>query len=58
MASADGIAPFSLREDEMAVLSEFTQLAPSQGYVVELLDAQAVQNRSAAVRPDALRGGL
>ena len=45
-------------EDEMAVLSEFTQLAPSQGYDVELLDAQAVQHRSAAVRPDALRGGL
>ena len=45
-------------EDEMAVLSEFTQLAPSLGYEVELLDAQAVQHRSAAVRPDALRGGL
>ena len=42
----------------MAVLSEFTQLAPSLGYEVELLDAQAVQHRSAAVRPDALRGGL
>ena len=45
-------------EDEMAVLSEFAQRAPALGYDVELLSSQDVQNRSNAVRPDGLRGGI
>ncbi len=45
-------------DDELAVLAEFAQLAPTLGYEVELLDAQGVVARSSAVRTDGLRGGI
>ncbi len=55
---ATGSLHLAYAADEMDVLAEFAQLAPSLGYDVELLDAQGILARSTAVRPDGLRGGL
>ncbi len=44
--------------DEQAVLEEFYQTAVGSGYQVEWLSPQEVMQRSPAVRPEGLRGGL
>ena len=46
------------RDDEAAVAREFSELAPALGYDCRWLDRAAVLERSQAVRPDGLLGGL
>jgi FAD dependent oxidoreductase TIGR03364 len=46
------------RDDEAEVLREFAEIAPRAGYDCEWLDASGVVERSAAVRPGGLQGGL
>lgn len=45
-------------EQERAVIEEFCQLAPPQGYACQLLSPAQVLARAPAVNPDGLRGGL
>jgi FAD dependent oxidoreductase TIGR03364 len=53
-----GSLHLAYHEDEQDVLREFAELAPRAGYECEWLPASAVPDRSAAVRPQGLRGGL
>src|SRR5262249_7885166 len=46
------------REDEADVAREFTDLAPGLGFECEWLDSEAVQSRTAAARPEGLRGAI
>jgi len=46
------------RDDEAAVAREFSDLAPSLGYDCQWLNPPGVLERSNAVRPDRLLGGL
>lgn len=46
------------RDDEMAVLEEFAERAPSLGYDVTLLTAEQVRAGTPAANPSGLRGGL
>src|SRR5579872_539900 len=46
------------RDDEAAVAREFSELAPSLGYHCQWLNASGVLERSQAVRPEGLLGGL
>src|SRR5215467_494364 len=46
------------RQDEAAVVKEFAELAPGLGYSCGWLDAEDILERSPAVRPDGLLGGL
>lgn len=55
---ATGSLHLAYADDELAVLAEFAQLAPTLGYEVELLDAQGVLARSGAVRAEGLKGGI
>lgn len=45
-------------DDEAEVLREFAETAPPLGYECEWLEAFAVSERSPAVRPNGLKGGL
>ena len=45
-------------DDESEVLREFAEIAPRAGYECEWLDAPAVMERSQAVLPNGLKGGL
>jgi FAD dependent oxidoreductase TIGR03364 len=45
-------------DDEADVLREFAGIAPRVGYACEWLNAAAVIERSAAVQPNGLKGGL
>ena len=45
-------------DDESEVLREFAEIAPRAGYECEWLDASAVLERSQAVLPNGLKGGL
>src|SRR5215467_2681870 len=46
------------QHDEAAVVREFTEIAPGLGYQCAWLDAADILERSSAVRPDGLLGGL
>src|SRR5262249_25526517 len=46
------------RSDEAAVVREFAEIAPGLGYQCAWLDAADILERSPAVRPDRLLGGL
>lgn len=46
------------REDEAAVAQEFAELAPGLGYRCVWLEAAGILERSRAVRPEGLLGGL
>ena len=46
------------RHDEAAVVREFAEIAPGLGYQCAWLDAADILERSPAVRPDGLLGGL
>ena len=46
------------RDDEVAVLREFVELAPGLGYECRWLGAAGILERSRAVRPKGLLGGL
>src|SRR6516164_5838168 len=46
------------RDDEVAVLREFVELAPGLDYQCRWLDAAGILERSRAVRPEGLLGGL
>jgi len=56
--SAAGSLHVVYREDEADVVREFAELAPGLGYRCRLLRAANVLERSRAVRPDGLLGGL
>jgi FAD dependent oxidoreductase TIGR03364 len=45
-------------DDEVEVLKEFADIAPCSGYECEWLDAAGVLERSIAVQPQGLKGGL
>jgi FAD dependent oxidoreductase TIGR03364 len=45
-------------EDEAEVLREFAEIAPRAGYDCDWLDAAGVMERTAAVQPHGLKGGL
>jgi FAD dependent oxidoreductase TIGR03364 len=45
-------------DDEVEVLKEFADIAPRSGYECEWLDAAGVLERSIAVQPQGLKGGL
>ena len=53
-----GSLHLAYREDEADVLREFADVAPSSGYACHWLEASEVLERSAAVQPNGLRGGL
>jgi D-hydroxyproline dehydrogenase subunit beta len=53
-----GSLHLAYRQDELDVLQEFADLAPSIGYRCELLPPSKVVERSRAARPQGLRGGL
>jgi len=53
-----GSLHLAYHDDEAEVLREFAEIAPDAGYACEWLAASAVMERSAAVRPMGLRGGL
>ncbi len=53
-----GSIHLALHEDELAVLSEFAELAPSLGYQVELLSSAEVRQRSPAANGRHVLGGL
>jgi FAD dependent oxidoreductase TIGR03364 len=46
------------QDDEADVLREFAEIAPSAGYACEWLDAEKVLQRSNAVHPLGLKGGV
>jgi FAD dependent oxidoreductase TIGR03364 len=46
------------RDDEAAVVREFAELGPGLGYQCRWLDAASILERSKAVRPEGLLGGL
>ncbi len=46
------------QEDEAEVLREFAEIAPPAGYTCEWLEPAEVLDRSPAVRPEGLKGGL
>jgi FAD dependent oxidoreductase TIGR03364 len=46
------------RDDEAAVVQEFVELAPRLGYKCQWLNAAGILERSGAVRPEGLLGGL
>ena len=53
-----GSLHLAYRQDELDVLQEFTDLAPSIGYQCALLTPDKVLGRSSAVHPHGLLGGL
>ncbi len=53
-----GSLHLAYREDEMQVLREFAAAAPNSGYQCALLTAEQVLERSGAVQPEGLCGGL
>jgi D-hydroxyproline dehydrogenase subunit beta len=53
-----GSLHLAYREEELAVLREFTELAPGLGYSCSLLSPAGVLEKSDAVRADGLLGGL
>jgi len=55
---ATGSLHVAHQDDEAEVLREFAEIAPRAGYACEWLDASGVIERSAAVRPPGLQGGL
>jgi FAD dependent oxidoreductase TIGR03364 len=54
----DGSMHVVYREDEAAVACEFAALGPALGYQCAWLNAEQVLERSMAVRPEGLLGGL
>lgn len=46
------------REDEFAVMEEFSARGPAQGYDIEMLDAHTVHKKCPALHMDGLCGGL
>lgn len=53
-----GSLHLAYQEDELQVLREFATRASDEGFSCELLDPNAVVDRSPVVRPDGLKGGL
>jgi FAD dependent oxidoreductase TIGR03364 len=53
-----GSIHLAYRDDELAVLEEFSRLSPSIGYECEMLTPGGVFKRSPAARGDSLLGGL
>jgi FAD dependent oxidoreductase TIGR03364 len=53
-----GSLHLAYQQDELAVLEEFTQSAPANGYACELLTPQQVARRSNAMKTDGLLGGM
>jgi FAD dependent oxidoreductase TIGR03364 len=53
-----GSLHLAYHDDELQVLREFVEAAPTRGYTVELLSPAAVQRLAPAVRPAGLRGGM
>lgn len=53
-----GSLHLAYQDDERAVAAEFAEIAPRQGYQCEWLNKEQVLERSAAVCPTDLRGGL
>ena len=54
----NGSLHLAYHADEEAVLREFLESSGNQGYQVEWLSPEAIAQRSPAVRPEGLRGGL
>jgi FAD dependent oxidoreductase TIGR03364 len=55
---ATGSLHVAYHDDEVEVLREFADIAPRAGYECEWLDAAGVLERSIAVQPRGLKGGL
>ena len=55
---ATGSLHVAYHSDEADVLREFAQIGPGAGYDCEWLDASGVMERSAAVQPKRLKGGV
>lgn len=55
---ATGSLHVAYRDDEAEVLREFAEIGPAAGYDCQWLSPRQVLERSAAVRPDGLKGGL
>jgi FAD dependent oxidoreductase TIGR03364 len=53
-----GSIHLAIREDELAVLSEFAERGPQLGYECELAGSERIRKMSPAVRADSLLGGL
>jgi D-hydroxyproline dehydrogenase subunit beta len=53
-----GCLHLAYQPDELAVLEEFSETAPQHGYQTQLLRPAQVREKSPAVKPDGLLGGL
>jgi D-hydroxyproline dehydrogenase subunit beta len=55
---ATGSVHLAYEDDEADVLREFAEIGPTAGYACEWLSASSVLDRSGAVQPEGLKGGL